>query len=151
MKFVITGLVVLCLLSCSHVSPQGNLSYVVDGDAITQPLVEQNSSVVIGRQVFEDRNAGHCLLCHRVAQSDAPFQGDIGPELSSVGARLTAEQIRFRIVDASKLNPNTIMPPYYRRDNLNQVAVKYQNEPALTAAQIEHLVIYLSSLKGQDL
>jgi sulfur-oxidizing protein SoxX len=87
------------------------------------------------------------VLCHRVASLPVTFQGDLGPDLSSVGARLTPAQLRLRIVDASLLNPRTIMPPYYRTWGLSQVAIEYRNKPVLTALQVEQLVSYLASLQ----
>jgi sulfur-oxidizing protein SoxX len=115
-------------------------------DAMSEPLAREPGRAETGREIFVDRATGHCVLCHRVAGVDAPFQGDLGPDLSDVGARLSPAQIRYRIVDASRLNPATIMPPYYRTDSLNQVANAYRAQTVLSGEQIEHLVAYLSSL-----
>ena len=88
------------------------------------------------------------MLCHRITGLDVPFQGDVGPDLTTVGQRLSPAQLRFRIVDASRLNPATVMPAYYRADGLNRVAEAWQGRTVLSAAQVEHLVAYLSSLQG---
>ncbi len=114
------------------------------------PLTTEPGRVDAGLDVFVDRRSGHCVLCHRVAALDVPFQGDLGPDLSDVGRRLTSAQIRFRIVDASALNPETIMPPYYRTDGLVQVPRDLQNRTVLTREEIEHLVAYLASLERAD-
>lgn len=114
------------------------------------PLIEVVGSPDRGRQIFAQREAGHCVLCHQVEGLEAPFQGDIGPDLSDVGSRLSAAQIRLRIVDASTLNPATIMPPYYRREGLNQVEARYRGQTVLTAEQIEHLVAWLASLPQEQ-
>ena len=53
----------------------------------------------------------------------------------------------MRIVDASRFNPDTIMPPYYRVDGLNRVAPSFRGKPILTAEQIEDVVAYLMTLK----
>jgi len=119
-------------------------------DATSQPLVSEPGRVAPGREIFVDRAAGQCVLCHRVADLDAPFQGDLGPDLSTIGERLSAAQIRYRIVDVSRLNPATIMPPYYRTESLNQVAQTYRGKTVLTGEQIEHLVAYLSSLTAPE-
>lgn len=123
----------------------------VPGDAIEALLVQlasDQATAASGEAVFVRREAGHCVLCHQVAGLIAPFQGDLGPELSDVGSRLTPGQIRYRLVDASRLNPKTIMPSYYRTDHLQQLPAEYEGETLLDARQIEQLVIYLSSLKG---
>jgi len=100
-----------------------------------------------GREVFLDRDLGHCLLCHQVAQLDAPFQGNIGPDLSSVGDRLPAATIRERIADPTTLNPETVMPAYARTDNLIDVDERYLGKPILDARQLEDLVAFVASLK----
>ncbi|MEE4192932.1 MAG: sulfur oxidation c-type cytochrome SoxX [Halieaceae bacterium] len=114
------------------------------------PLVQLAASPAEGKRIFLQREAGHCVLCHQVAGLDAPFQGNLGPDLTGVGSRLTAAQIRLRIVDASRLNPDTIMPPYYRREGLEQVAEAYRGRTVLSAEQIEHLVAWLASLEQAD-
>jgi len=118
--------------------------YQVVGDAIEEPLVPINGSPELGKQIFVEREAGHCVLCHQVAGLAAPFQGNVGPDLSDVGQRLSPGQLRLRIVDASIINGDTIMPPYYRLQKLHRVADNYRDKTVLSAAQIEHLVAYLS-------
>ena len=120
------------------------------GDALEAPLVALDDvvlSAATGARVFVDRDQGHCVLCHRVASLDAPFQGDVGPALDGIGSRLTPAEIRYRIVDVSRLNPDTVMPPYYRTEGLTQVAAAYRGRPALSAEQIEQLVHYLAGLR----
>ena len=114
------------------------------------PLADIQGSPERGRQVFVEREAGHCVLCHQVGGLQAPFQGNLGPALSGIGARLSAAQIRLRIADASVLNPDTIMPPYYRTEGLAQVGSAYRGQTVLTAEQIEHLVAWLSSLTAEQ-
>ena len=118
------------------------------GDAIVAPLTERPASPEIGKRIFVSRESGHCVLCHRVEGLDAPFQGDIGPQLSDVGDRLSPGQLRLRIVDSSVLNAQTVMPPYYRSENLHRVANAHEGETVLTALQIEHLVAYLSQRRS---
>ena len=128
-----------------------NVSYEAVNDSIPAPLIElttDQASAASGQAVFVERDAGHCVLCHQVESLNAPFQGDLGPALSDVGSRLSPGQIRFRLVDPSRLNPNTIMPSYYKTDHLRQLPDEYQGKPVLNAQQIEQLVVYLTSLKG---
>lgn len=73
--------------------------------------------------------------------------GDIAPSLSGVGARLSDGQLRLRIVDQSRLNPDTVMPSYYKTDGLVRVAPTYRGKPVLTVQQIEDVVAYLKTLK----
>jgi sulfur-oxidizing protein SoxX len=55
--------------------------------------------------------------------------------------------LRLRLVDASRLNPKTIMPSYYRIDGLNRVGRNFAGKPILSAAQIEDIVAYLATLR----
>ena len=94
-----------------------------------------------------DRRRGSCLLCHTGPFPEERFQGTLAPDLSGAGSRWSAGQLRLRLVDASRLNPNTIMPPYYRVDGLVRVGSAWRGKPMLTAAQIEDVVAFLSTLR----
>lgn len=100
-----------------------------------------------GRIAVADRDGAHCLLCHRLPIPEERFHGDLGPSLLGIGSRLTPAQIRFRIMDQSRLNSGTIMPPYFRTDGLTRVASAYQSKTVLNAQQIEDIVAYLASLR----
>ena len=90
---------------------------------------------------------GLCLLCHNGPFPEERFQGDLAPDLSGVGARLSAGQIRLRIVDSSRVNPNTIMPAYFKSEGLTRVAPAHRGKTVLTAQQIEDVVAFLVTLK----
>ena len=114
------------------------------GDAIPTRLSADPGLAERGREIFIDRERGHCVLCHAVDGLEAEFQGNVGPDLSSVGDRLSPGQLRLRIVDYQIVRPGTLMPSYYRIHDLYQVADQYQDEPILTAKEVEDLVTYLS-------
>lgn len=120
---------------------------VLSGDSIPAPLTAAAADPERGRAAFLDRDRGHCLLCHAVLGVDEPFQGNIGPALTGVAARLTAGQLRLRLVDASHLNPNTVMPPYFRTGDLNDVQAEFRNRPVLTAQEVEDVIAYLGTLE----
>jgi len=145
---LIAVFMMLSLAACSD----GPVSLVnegdIVGDAVPAPLTDSVASIEEGRGIFVERDRGHCILCHQVDGLDAPFQGNVGPDLTGLGARLTPGQIRLRLVDASRLNVDTVMPPYYRVHGMNQVAKEQAGKPVLTALEIEHLVAYLRSLEG---
>ena len=121
--------------------------YVAVGDAIPAALGGRVGNPTRGAALVRDRERGNCLICHQGADPSEPFQGTIGPPLAGVGARLDAGQIRLRLVDASLLNPQTVMPPYFRTENLHDVALPYRGKPALSAQEIEDVVSYLAALK----
>ncbi|MFG5410043.1 sulfur oxidation c-type cytochrome SoxX [Piscinibacter sakaiensis] len=88
-----------------------------------------------------------CLLCHTAPIPEERFQGDIGPPLAGVGARLDAAQLRLRVVDMRRLNPATPMPSYHRIDGLQRVGAAWAGRPVLDAGQIEDVVAYLRTLR----
>ena len=120
---------------------------MVDGDTIPAALTETPGRIEAGRNTFANREAGHCVLCHQVASLDTPFQGNLGPSLDRVGDRLSAAQLRLRIVDYQRVRPGTVMPSYYRTNDLYRVEENYVGKPVLTAQQVEDLVAYMESLK----
>ncbi len=75
------------------------------------------------------------------------FHGTIGPPLDGVGSRYTAAELRLRLVDPKAINPETIMPAYYKVEGLHRVLERYRARPVLTAQQIEDVVAYLLTLK----
>ena len=97
-----------------------------------------------GREVFVSRDQGHCVLCHTIAGTAA---GNVGPSLANVGGRLTSEEIRVRIEDITRVNPNATMPAYHRTEGLTRVAPQYAGKPVLTREQVNDLVAYLSALR----
>jgi sulfur-oxidizing protein SoxX len=122
-------------------------SYTVVGDAIPQSLTGAPGNAERGRAIVVNRQVGLCLLCHSGPFPEEKFQGTLAPDLKGAGSRATEGQLRLRIVDASRLNPATIMPPYYRVEGLTRVAPAFQGKPVLTAEQIEDVVAYLVTLR----
>jgi L-cysteine S-thiosulfotransferase len=121
--------------------------YMIVGDAIPASLTGMVGDAERGRAIVVNRQVGLCLLCHSGPFPEQKFQGTMAPDLKGAGARSTEGQLRLRIVDASKLKGDTIMPPYYRVDGLERVAPAYRGKPILTAEQIEDVVAFLVTLR----
>lgn len=117
------------------------------GGAIPKSLTGKPGDVERGRAIVVDRRVGLCVLCHSGPFPNVKMQGTLAPDLAGSGSRWTEGQLRLRMVDASLINPETIMPPYYRVDRLDRVLGKYRNKPVLSAPQIEDVVAYLKTLK----
>ena len=113
-------------------------------DEMTAPLAP-TADAARGREAFVSREAGHCVLCHAVP--GVAVAGDVGPSLAGVGSRLTAGQIRLRIVDISRVNPQATMPSFHRTEGLTRVAPNLAGQPVLSAQQVEDLVAYLGGLR----
>jgi len=121
--------------------------YSVVKDGIPASLTGQRGDGARGRAIVTNRQVGLCLLCHSGPFPEEKLQGTLAPDLKGAGLRSTEGQLRLRIVDASRLNPDTIMPPYYRLDRLTRVAPLFRGRPILTAEQIEDVVAFLESLR----
>ena len=121
--------------------------YTVTGDAIPQSLTGTPGNAERGLKIVTNRQVGLCLLCHSGPYPQERFQGTMAPDLSGAGSRWNEGQLRLRIVDAARLNSQTIMPPYYRTDGLNRVAAGFRGKPILTEEQIEDVVAHLMTLK----
>lgn len=123
--------------------------FTVVGDAIPTPLTGVPGDPARGRAIVVSRQTGLCLLCHSGPFPEERFQGTIGPDLTGVGARWTEGQLRLRVVDSTLINPDTIMPPYYRVEGLYRVAPAFRGRPVLTAEQVEDVVAYLATLRDE--
>jgi len=121
--------------------------YEVVGDAIPAPLTGMSGDPARGRVIVVDRRLGACLLCHTGPFAEEKFQGTLAPDLSGAGSRWSAGQLRLRLVDATRFNPGTIMPAYYRVDGLIRVDAAWLGKPILTAEQIEDVVAFLTTLQ----
>lgn len=100
-----------------------------------------------GRKLVLDRQAGLCLLCHSGPFPGERFQGTLAPDLTGVGARLSAAEIRQRIVDPRRANPNTIMPAYFSTEGLERVAPSLRGKTIFTEQQVDDVVAYLVTLR----
>jgi sulfur-oxidizing protein SoxX len=127
--------------------PDALRPYTVAGDAIPDSLTGAKGDVERGRTIVVNRQVGLCLLCHSGPFPEERFQGTLAPDLKGAGSRSSEGQLRLRIVDASRLNADTIMPSYYRVDGLTRVARNFQGKPILTAEQIEDVVAYLATMR----
>ena len=137
------ALAVSVWLSC----PSPLQAQVFVGDAINASLSGQPGDVVRGRALVLSRQGGLCILCHSGPFPEERFQGTLAPDLAASSAALSAEQLRARIVDASRFNPDTIMPSYYRAEGFTRVAPQFAGKSILTAQDIEDVVAFLVSLK----
>jgi sulfur-oxidizing protein SoxX len=135
---------VLCLPALAWAQPG---SYQVMGDAIPASLTGTAGDAAKGRSIVANRQLGLCLLCHSGPLPEERFQGNLAPSLAGAGGRWSEGQLRLRLTDSRRLNPETIMPAYYRTEGLTQVAKNLVGQPLLAAQQIEDVLAYLMTLK----
>lgn len=134
----------LLLAACA--STNLDTAYTITAGEIHAPLTNATPDPDRGRKLLVSRDS-NCILCHAAPETGERFFGNLAPPLSGVGSRLTAAQMRARIVDPLYFNRDSIMPAYYRVAGLNRVAETYRGKPVLGAEQIEDVIAYLLTLK----
>ncbi|WP_404383460.1 sulfur oxidation c-type cytochrome SoxX [Caenispirillum salinarum] len=123
---------------------------VVDDWTIPESLTGQPGDPVNGKVVAVDRKLGNCLSCHKMPVPEEQFHGETGPSLWGVGNRYEPEHLRLRLVDSKVINPETMMPAFYRVEGLHMVKDSFEGEPILTAQQVEDVVAYLVTLTEEE-
>lgn len=85
--------------------------------------------------LFVRSDKGHCIACHQVAKDAGPeTRADLGPRLEGQRMReIGRKGLREILVDPTRANPDTVMPPYGRHR-------------LLAPAEIDRLVEYLHAL-----
>jgi sulfur-oxidizing protein SoxX len=139
-----SGAVLLLAFACA-----GAALPAAAGAGIPVPLTDIAGDPVRGRAIVANRQLGLCLLCHTGPIPEERFQGNLAPDLAGAGDRWSAAELRLRMVDASRLNPATIMPAYYKIAGLTRVPAALKGKPILTAQQVEDVVAYLQTLRTQ--
>jgi len=83
-----------------------------------------------GKKIAEDRSKGNCFTCH--AYTGSHLAGNIGPILNGVSKRKSRKAIYDQIWDASKLTPNSSMPPFGKHEVLSKKEINAVTEWVLT-------------------
>ena len=122
-------------------------AFEVVGDGIPQPLTATAGDAERGRAIVANRQVGLCLLCHSGPFPEERFQGNLAPSLAGAGARWTPAQLRLRIADNRRLNPDSLMPAFHRTAGLQRVGGAWQGRPVLNAQQVEDVAAYLGTLQ----
>ncbi len=146
---ILAGIFVLDAL---HSAAQGGKQLVSNqilNERIPSPLTDQLGNAELGRRIVLDRERGDCVVCHALPLPERQFHGTVGLPLDGVGHRYTAGALRLRLVNPKALNPQTIMPAYYKVERLYQVLERYRGKPILTAQEIENVIAYLLTLRKQ--
>ena len=98
---------------------------VVVGDGIPGPLTATPGDALRGRAIVVSRQQGLCLLCHSGPFQDESNQGTLATNLAGAGARWSAAQLRLRIVDSRRLNPDSLMPALHKAEGQSRVGAAW--------------------------
>lgn len=118
---------------------------------ISDPIESRKGDSERGRKVVLNSDKASCLLCHVIQQLDVAYQGNIAPDLSNVGSRYTASQLRFRLVNPQALNPTTLMPSYWQKQGFRQLDPAYKDQSVYSAQELEDVIAFLLTLKSEGL
>ena len=133
----------------NHLSANEDLVlYDIIDYTIPNSLTNIEGNIKNGREIVFSRQ-GNCLACHKIPNEDVLFQGDIGPSLAGVGKRYTIAELRLRLVNPYALNPDSVMPAFYKVAGLKRVDKKYKEKSILSAQQIEDVISWLATLKDE--
>ena len=147
--FGVAAAAALCAVAGFSAQAETFIRYEVVGGAIARSLTGKAGDPVKGRKTAINRKKGNCLACHVMPVPEQADHGAVGPPLNDVGSRLGAGEIRLRIVNPKIVNPDTIMPAFYRIHGLHRVQKKWQGKTIISAQDVEDLVAYMMTLKGQ--
>ena len=120
---------------------------ITDYSSIPLSLTGKRGDPVNGRKVVIHRKKGNCLACHVMPIKEQPYHGQVGPELIGVASRYEEGEIRLLIVNAKKINEDTIMPAFYKNEGFNRIRKKFKGKTILSAQEVEDVVAYLMTLK----
>lgn len=140
----------LALLFCLTASPGAQEAYLpwqAENYAIAAPLGGLRGDAARGRAIAASRERGNCIACHRLPIPEHPLHGTLAPPLFGVGARLSAGELRLRVVDQKLINPDTIMPAFYRDPVRYHRPHPEFTTTILTAQEVEDVVAYLVTLQ----
>lgn len=118
------------------------------------PLTDQAGDPIRGRRIVTNRQHGTCLLCHAAQFAEENSPGNLAPSFAGIGTRLSSSQIRLRVVNNRRINPQSIMPVMYRSTaeeqqlaKTHRVANQRQGQSILSAQDVEDVVAFLESQK----
>jgi sulfur-oxidizing protein SoxX len=125
----------------------GSCTVWAASDAMPATASAASADTERGRKLLVNRQETGCVLCHTIPGMKEG--GEMGPNLSGLSQRLSAEQIRYRIADPRLLNPQTFMPAYFSTQGLHNVAKPLIGKTVLTEQGLEDIVAYLlNATKG---
>ena len=75
----------------------------------------QGVSTAQGWRILFDQRLGNCVACHSIPDAQgrkSGIQSTFGPALDGVASRIQADNLRQWVLDARRIKPDTLMPPF---------------------------------------
>jgi sulfur-oxidizing protein SoxX len=116
-------------------------------DGIPKSLTGKPGDPKKGRATAIHRKKGNCLACHAMPAPEQADHGNIGPDLAGVADRYSQAELRLRLVNAKLINPDTLMPSYYKKTGFHRIQKKWKGKTIISAQDVEDILAYLVTLK----
>jgi len=101
------------------ITAASSIAVLLGSMAFTVPGIAVAADAANGKKIAEDRKKGNCFTCHDYEGAHLP--GNIGPPLVAMKARFPDKaKLRAQIWDATKANPNSMMPPFGKHEALSE-------------------------------
>ena len=138
------------LQSAAPANASETITYEIVDEGVPKAFTAEAGDADRGKKIYANRKKGNCLACHVTADlKDMPFHGLIGPPMDGVASRYSAAELRLRIANPKVLNEDTIMPAFYRNDGFTRVLKKFKGKTVLSAQEVEDVIAYLMTMKGE--
>ena len=148
-RVALVGFGILAAAAAAAAAADGRPDYRVENGAIVESLTGRPGSPERGERIVRDPGKATCLICHALPIDGEPDPGNIGPPLRGIADRYSAGQLRLRLVDPRRFNPDTVMPSYYAQHGRYRVAAEYLGRSIYSASEIEDVIAYLMTLTGE--
>ena len=127
---------------------EANKFFEIDKKNLIAIKIKKNlqGNIERGKKIFISRKV-NCLSCHEAPIIEEKFQGNFGPPLGGIGSRYNKEELRLRVIDSKSINPDSIMPSYFKKIKFERTPREFLDKTILSAQEVEDLVEYLYSLK----
>lgn len=145
--FVGVGILVFGVVAGLALRDQKFVKNQIQKEALASPPTDRPGNAERGRRIVLDRERADCVVCHAMPLPERQFHGTVGVPLDGVGNRYTAAELRLRLRDPKRLNPQTVMPAYYKVEGLHEVLDSYRDKTILTVQEIEDVIAYLLALQ----
>ncbi len=134
------------IISSDSVSAMEMAKYKIVGKSIPKSLTGKPGDPKKGRKLAINRRKGNCLACHTMPAPEQADHGNIGVTLFGVAKRYKKGELRLRLVNPKIVNPDTIMPAYYKTNGLNRVQKKWKGKTIISAQEVEDILAYVMTL-----